>query len=73
MIGSPNIYGNNDYNTAADELWATASAERKDKQSSNWIKLADSDTAGKNGETVREYLAMAPVYWFDPDYDAAWL
>ncbi len=73
MIGSPNIYGNDDYNKATDEFWATASAERKEKQNRNWIKLAESDTSGKEGETVREYLAMAPVYWYNPDYDAAWL
>lgn len=73
MIGSPNIYGNDNYNKASDEFWATASAERKEKQNRNWMMLAAADTTGKEGETVREYLAMAPVYWYDPDYDASWL
>lgn len=73
MIGSPNIYGNEDYNKATDELWASASDERKEKQNLNWLNLAESGTEGKDGETVREYLAMAPVYWYNPDYDAAWL
>jgi proline iminopeptidase len=73
MIGSPNIYGNENYNTASDEFWATASAERKEKQSRNWQKLAESGATGKEGETIREYLAMAPVYWYNPDYDASWL
>jgi len=73
MIGSPNTYGTDDYNKATDEFWATASDQRKEKQNRNWILLAESDTVGKEGETVREYLAMAPVYWYNPDYDASWL
>lgn len=73
VIGSPNLYGNDAYNEVTDKAWATASADRKEKQGRNWQKLAESTNTGKEGETIREYLAMAPVYWYDPDYDASWL
>jgi len=73
MIGSPNIYGNDEYIRATEEIWSTASEERKEKQNRNWIMLAESGTSNKEGETIREYLAMAPVYWYNPDYDASWL
>lgn len=73
MIGSPNFFSNERYNRATEELWDSAASERKEKQMKNWNRLAELNITDKQGETVREYLAMAPTYWYDPDYDAAWL
>ena len=73
LIGSPNIYGNETYDRATRYIWETASSERKEKQKRNWEALAARPPLSGGDITIENYIAMAPKYWYDPDYDARWL
>jgi len=73
-IGSPNIIGNEAYERATNELWATASDERKAYQQQQWEAFDDEarDSIASQ-ELVKAYIADAARYWYDHDYDATWL
>jgi proline iminopeptidase len=71
MICSPNIYGNDIFEQAANIAWASASPNRQQLQNDNWAELANvSDKYTPAELIVENYCAMAPKYWYDPMYDA---
>jgi len=58
------------------QFWETdASAERKSILARNMAQLTDAVLGEASPEEVvaLEYVARAPMYWFDPEYDASWL
>jgi len=58
------------------KYWETdASAERKSILARNMAELTDAVLGEASPEEVvaLEYVARAPMYWFDPEYDASWL
>ncbi len=73
VIGSPAEWGNVTYSEKAAVLWATASPERKRIQEKNWGKVKELDRLTGQEEASARYNNMSPQYWFDPEYDAAWL
>ena len=74
MIGSPNIYGNKEYDFATTKVWESASSKRKELQNKNWQVLADKKDEYSDAQmVVEDYCAMAPKYWYNPEYDARWL
>jgi proline iminopeptidase len=73
MIGSPNNQSNPEQENAINELWNTASAERKEMQSKNWKILAGMKNLSPAQSEIETYCLMGPEYWFDPTYDAHWL
>ncbi|MDH4092464.1 MAG: alpha/beta hydrolase [Cyclobacteriaceae bacterium] len=73
MIGSPNIFGNRQYDDATTEIWRTASPERKQMQDNNWKLMPDKDTISAAQLIIEEYCAMGPKYWYDSTYNAKWL
>ncbi len=73
LIGSPNIYNNMEYDNATEDIWKTASQERKELQKKNWMELQGIDSLSGSELVVENYIAMAPKYWFNPRYDARWL
>ena len=73
VIGSPCEWGNATYNEKAEALWKTASAQRKKIQEENWGKVKELDRLTGQAEASARYNNMAPQYWFNPEYDAAWL
>lgn len=73
VIGSPCEWGNATYNEKAETLWKTASAQRKKIQEENWGKVKELDRLTGQAEASARYNNMAPQYWFNPEYDAAWL
>lgn len=73
VIGSPAEWGNATYTQKADALWATASHERKRLQELNWGQINELDRLTGQAEASARYNNMAPQYWYDPYYDAAWL
>jgi proline iminopeptidase len=70
MIGSPNNQSNPEQENAINELWNTASAERKEMQSKNWKILAGMKNLSPAQSEIETYCLMGPEYWFDPTYDA---
>jgi proline iminopeptidase len=73
VIGSPCEWGNATYNEKAEALWKTASAQRKKIQEENWGKVKELDRLTGQAEASARYNNMAPQYWFNPEYNAAWL
>jgi len=73
LIGSPNIFGNEAYDLATRDFWKTATNKRIQKQRRNWEELAAQPPLSGGDITIGNYIAMAPKYWYDPDYDARWL
>ena len=73
VIGSPCEWGNATYNEKAEALWKTASIQRKKIQEENWGKVKELDRLTGQAEASARYNNMAPQYWFNPEYDAAWL
>ncbi len=73
VIGSPAEWGNETYNRKAADLWATASEERKQLQEKNYGNTKEIDRLTGQEEASARYNNMAPQYWYDPYYDAAWL
>lgn len=73
VIGSPCEWGNAVYNEKAAALWKTASAQRKKIQEENWGKVKELDRLTGQAEASARYNNMSPQYWFNPEYNAAWL
>lgn len=73
VIGSPCEWGNAAYNEKAAALWKTASAQRKKIQEENWGKVKELDRLTGQAEASARYNNMSPQYWFNPEYNAAWL
>ena len=73
IIGSPAQFGNEFFKTKTDELWATASDERKAIQKENWGQLNEIDRLTGKEATAAAYNRSSPQYWYDPYYDANWL
>ncbi len=73
VIGSPAEWGNDTYTKKAEALWASASPERKRLQEENWGKVQELDRLTGQEEASARYNNMSPQYWFNPEYDAAWL
>jgi proline iminopeptidase len=73
MIGSPNIFGNREYDDATTEVWNTASFQRKKMQDANWQTIPNKDSISAAQLIIEEYCAMAPKYWHDSTYNAKWL
>ncbi|MEM1120293.1 MAG: alpha/beta hydrolase [Bacteroidota bacterium] len=73
IIGSPTQWGNSTYQKHADNLWATASTERKALQENNWGKTKEIDRLTGQAEASTRYNNMSPQYWYNPHYDARWL
>lgn len=73
MIGSPNIFGNEIYDNATLDIWETASNKRRELQNHNWTNLGDLSKLSGTERVIANYHAMAPKYWYDPNYDVRWL
>jgi proline iminopeptidase len=73
IIGSPCEWGNETYDAKSKALWATASPERKKIQEDNWGQLKEIDRLTGQKEASARYNNMSPQYWYNPEYDAAWL
>ncbi|MDX2445455.1 MAG: alpha/beta hydrolase [Bacteroidales bacterium] len=73
LIGSPNIYNNEEYDKGTEEIWKTASQKRQELQNQNWEKIKEMGILSGAEQVVENYIAMAPKYWFNPRYDARWL
>lgn len=73
LIGSPNVFGNAEYDRSVNAVWETASVERKELQQRNWETLAKREGLSPAQLVVENYCAMGPKYWNDPTYDAHWL
>ena len=72
-IGSPCLWGNDQFNRRATSLWETASKKRKAIQTRNWGNITELDRLTGKEEAVAAYNRSAPQYWYDPYYDASWL
>lgn len=72
LIGSPPDFANAAYDAAVDAAWKTANAERQKLQTENWMH-GERFRQSPPEPVVEDYLAMAPKYWANPRYDAAWL
>lgn len=73
-IGSPSFVGTERYNKVVEDLWATASEERKEYQKRLWEKSKDSiDNASPEPAFILNYIADGARYWYDIEYDAGWL
>lgn len=73
VVGSPAEWGNASYDQKAEELWNSASPERKRLQEENWGKSKEIDRLTGQEEASARYNNMSPQYWFDAEYDAGWL
>jgi proline iminopeptidase len=73
MIGAPSIQSCPEQEKAIDEMWKTASAERKSIQDKNWKILAGMKNLSPSQFEIENYCLMSPKYWYNPTYDARWL
>jgi proline iminopeptidase len=73
MIGSPPVAGNQKEEDAINELWDTASDERKGIMDKNWKTLAGMKNLSPEQADIETYVLMGPKYWYDANYDARWL
>lgn len=68
--------GMDDVAAASEAFWqADASQDRQHKLQQSMTKLTREllDTLTPGDVLIRTYVANGPRYWYDPDYDAAWL
>lgn len=73
VIASPAEWGNTSFSEKAATLWVSASDERKRIQEENWGSVKELDRLTGQEEASARYNNMSPQYWYDPEYDAAWL
>jgi len=73
VIGSPICQSNKQQEDAINEIWASASDERKRLMNDNWKKLAAIKGLSPAQFEIENYCLMSPKYWYDPGYDAHWL
>ncbi len=73
LIGSPNIFGNKTYESAAEAIWETASEERQKIQKRKWQEMVNQEQLSGAERFIETYVSMGPMYWYDPEYDARWL
>lgn len=73
MIGSPACQSNMQQEDAINNMWKTASAERKKLMNENWKKLGLMKNLSPAQFEIKNYCLMAPKYWYDMTYDAKWL
>ena len=73
MIGSPVYQTNKKQEDAINELWETASTERKSIQNKNWKILAGMKDLSPAQFEIENYCLMSPKYWYNPNYNARWL
>ena len=73
MIGSPAYQTNRQQEDAINNLWNSASPERKRLQNENWKKLAAMKGLTPAQSAIETYCLMSPEYWYDMNYDARWL
>jgi proline iminopeptidase len=69
-------YGGPKRANASDKFWEDdASKERKALLEKNMVRLTeDANLNMSPGEGfINEYILSAPMYWYDPGYDCAWL
>jgi proline iminopeptidase len=73
MIGSPAYQSNGQQEEAINNIWKTASPERRKLMNENWKKLAAMKNLSPAQFDIENYCLMAPEYWYDMNYDAKWL
>jgi proline iminopeptidase len=73
MIGAPAYQTNSRQEDAINNLWKSASPERKRLQDENWKKLAEMKDLSPSQFEIENYCLMAPKYWYDSTYNARWL
>jgi proline iminopeptidase len=64
-----------EYEAAFEQLWQTASEQRKTLRAEKQAELASepNEALSPGQHFVREYVARGPMWWHDPTYDATWL
>jgi proline iminopeptidase len=78
VIGTPPFLWNNNYNVEADKYWEThASEERKIAFQKSVKELEVKSNSGTERTPtqiwVDNYISLTPKFWFDWNYDAAWI